>query len=589
MPALAVLCAVLLVLGWFVLPATDYRQLGIHVVSALAFVSNIKFWREAGYFDAASHDKWLLHTWSLSVEWQFYLILPLVLMLLWRLSPSRRAMTGWLLAGFFGSLALSIVLTPLKSVAAFYLLPTRAWEMLAGGLVFMLAGRLSLRAMWRRVIELAGFALILSAIVLFESGSPWPGWRATVPVVGAVLVLVAARQGSIWTGTRVAHWLGNASYSIYLWHWPVVAVWAYFELLGSPWAVAVGLMMSLLLGGISYRLIEQPSRRRLAGWTWKFNIAAIAGMVGMTAVAGSGVYLKNGVDGRMDSRPDLIFAEVKNRNPRHAECHKAGPEKVPECTYGGPQLGVIVIGDSHAGSVIRSVEKALPPQQHVLDWTYSSCPTLHGVRLTETKYNPYCWQFVRQASEKSRRLEPGHPLLIVNRTSYYPLGYNKFDKKDKHGVPAAYFDKPYEAPVPEFVSQWRRALIDTACDFAQTRPVYMMRPIPELRRDVPRAMGRAALWGLGGRVSISLEEYHERNRLAWEAQDAASAQCGVKILDPLPYLCSDGRCWGDKDGMPLYYDDDHLSERGAALLQPLFATMFRDQTGQPSIAASAKP
>ncbi len=117
----------------------------------------------------------------------------------------------------------------------------------------------------------------------------------------------------------------------------------------------------------------------------------------------------------------------------------------------------------------------------------------------------------------------------------------------------------------------------------------MMRPIPELRRDVPRAMGRAALWGLERRVSVSLAEYHERHRLAWEAQDAASAQCGIKILDPLPYLCSDGRCWGDKDGMPLYYDDDHLSERGAALLQPLFATMFQEQIGQPSISAPAKP
>jgi peptidoglycan/LPS O-acetylase OafA/YrhL len=165
-PALAVLCAVLLALGWFALPVLDYRQLGQHAALALAFVSNIKFWREAGYFDAASHDKWLLHTWSLSVEWQFYLILPLVLMLLWRLWPSRRAITGWLLAGFVVSLVLSIVVTPLRPTAAFYLLPTRAWEMLAGGLVFMLADRLPLGVIWRRGLELAGFVLILGSIEL---------------------------------------------------------------------------------------------------------------------------------------------------------------------------------------------------------------------------------------------------------------------------------------------------------------------------------------------------------------------------------------------------------------------------------------
>lgn len=587
-PALAVLCAVLLVLGWFVMPATDYRQLGIHVVSALAFVSNIKFWREAGYFDAASHDKWLLHTWSLSVEWQFYLILPLALMLLWRLWPGRRAITGWLLAGFVASLVLSIVVTPLRPTPVFYLLPTRAWEMLAGGLVFMLADRLPLGAMWRRVIELAGFALILSAIALFEPGSPWPGWRATVPVVGAVLVLVAARQGSIWTGARVAQWLGNASYSIYLWHWPVVVCLAYAELLDEPSAVLAGLLASLLLGYVSYRWVEQPSRQRLTVWSWKLNVAALAGITGMVAVGGAGIYMKNGVAGRIDPRIEAIFAEASNRNPRLVECHATPPDKVPECIYGGPQLRAIVIGDSHAASLVNTVEQSLSDQQHVLDWTYTGCPTLLDVRLKNPKRGDTCGRFVRQAVDKSRALADV-PLLIANRISVYLLGPNEFERQAEFGKPLVYFDKVHDRIDAEFVQQWRSVLVATACEFAKTRSVYMMRPIPELRRDVPRTMGRAALWGLDGRVSISLEEYHDRNRLAWEAQDAASAQCGVKILDPLPYLCSDGRCWGDKDGMPIYSDDDHLSERGAALLQPLFETMFRDRIGQPSIAAPAKP
>lgn len=587
-PALAVLCAVLLVLGWFFLSALDYRLLGSHVATAVAFVSNIKFWREAGYFDAASHEKWLLHTWSLSVEWQYYLILPLVLMGLWRLWPSRRAAIVCLLVGFFTSFAFSVFLTSREPGAAFYLLPTRAWEMLAGGLVFMLAYRLPLSTMWRRGLELAGFALILGSIAFIDPGAQWPGWLALLPVLGAILVLTAARQGGLWTGTSAAQWLGNASYSIYLWHWPVVVGLAYADLLDAPTAVAAGLLASLLLGYVSYRWVEQPSRQYLAAWSWQPNVTVLASMAGLIAAAGSAVYLKDGVAGRIDSRIDAIFAEANNKNPRMAECHKSQPDKVPECTYGGKTLGVVVIGDSHAASMVRSVEKSLPSQQHVLDWTYNSCTTLRGMQFKDSRRGDHCGKFVNQAIEKSKEL-PKVPLLIVNRTSTYLYGPNDVGREAEFGKSLIYFDKPYESLVPEFVGQWRKVLIDTACEFAKTRPVYMMRPIPELRRDVPRTMGRAALWGSSGRVSISLEEYHERHRLVWEAQDAASAQCGIKILDPLSYLCSDGRCWGDKDGMPLYYDDDHLSERGAALLQPLFETMFRDQSGQPSIAAPAKP
>lgn len=143
-PALLVLCAVLLVMGWFVLPAPDYKPLGMHVLTSLLFVSNIQYWREAGYFDAASHDKWLLHTWSLSVEWQFYLLFPILLALLWRLYPGPRNTARLLLLLLIASLVLSVWLTLKKPEAAFFLLPTRAWEMLTGGLVALTGGGLRL-------------------------------------------------------------------------------------------------------------------------------------------------------------------------------------------------------------------------------------------------------------------------------------------------------------------------------------------------------------------------------------------------------------------------------------------------------------
>jgi len=165
-------------------------------------------------------------------------------------------------------------------------------------------------------------------------------------------------------------------------------------------------------------------------------------------------------------------------------------------------------------------------------------------------------------------------MLIVNRITKSMEGPRKAENLYEYTV----IDAPSTLPHKEIADDKEPAnqggIAETACAFAQHRPVYMLRPIPELILDVPRTMGRAAMRGENRRVSITLDEYEERHRIAWAAQDRAAEKCGVILLDPRPYLCSDGRCWGDADGLPLYTDDDHMSERGGQLLIPLFKQMF---------------
>ena len=171
-PALLALCAILLLGGWFALPASEYRLLATHVISSLGFFSNIKFWSEGGYFDVGSHDKWLLHTWSLSVEWQFYLILPLMLAFVWKIRPGRQSANLLIIATFVASLAFCIVHTSVDPSASFYLLPTRAWEMLAGGIVYLASQRIALAKTSGKLIESIGFALILYSILMFSQAPP---------------------------------------------------------------------------------------------------------------------------------------------------------------------------------------------------------------------------------------------------------------------------------------------------------------------------------------------------------------------------------------------------------------------------------
>ncbi|EEW7014461.1 acyltransferase family protein [Escherichia coli] len=577
-PALLVLCVSLLILGWFWLPNADYRMLASHVGTAVVFISNVKFWREAGYFDAASHEKWLLHTWSLSVEWQFYILLPLCCLLVWHWFGKRGVKLALVVAGLL-SLALSIYVSERWPGAAFYLLPTRAWEMLAGGLVWWGTRTQPMPRQWAALAELGGFVLIILAITTFDRGMLWPGYLALVPVVGAMLVLSANRQRSWLTANFFASRLGASSYSIYLWHWPLVVLLTYIgEQSNSQWIVA-GVFGSLLLGELSLRGVENPARKGFA----KLGIVAQGGLLAvMSGVVGLAVvsvflgvkYSYPVFSQRLDAKVNIIADESLNVKPRRDDCFVSSGVTSPACVYGGNKVKAILLGDSHADAVSSGLAASvLKNTDGILDLTYASCPTIFGLNVVSNDNSTKCKEFNSWAKEKISVYSSDIPLVIVNRTSVYAFGQHNI--KEQMNMPLSYFDIYNIKITDEFLNAYSDGLIESACELAKQRPVYIMRPIPEMMVDVPKTMARALAFGKQStEISISLEEYHARHKLVWDAQDVAAARCGVKILDPLPYLCHDGRCWGSKNGRPIYYDDDHLSEYGNKLLVPMFKQVF---------------
>ncbi len=585
-PALLVLCAVLLPLGWLWLPAVEYKVLGTHIVSALGFFSNMTFWHDAGYFDSDSHDKLLLHTWSLSVEWQFYLILPVVMATVWKIRPGRGPQLFIVAAGLLLSLAICIIATPIRTSASFYLLPTRAWEMLAGGLVYLWLGRMALTVMWQRILELVGFAMVIASLAIFDADTIWPGWRPLLPVIGTMLILTAARQGSLWTGTRLAQWLGDCSYSLYLWHWPLVVALVYMQLEKDPLAIAAGLVWTLLLGRLSYNLIENKTRTALDRMPKWQGAGAIAAALVIVALPSQVIRQDDGVPGRLSAQIDAVFNEGENTNPDQKRCLVSEFSNPPECVHGGDKTGAIVIGDSHAEAMIHAVEDALPSTQfNIRNLTMSNCPTIAGIKaIGQPTYT--CGKYIAQKVKELEGSNDRLPLIIINRTSYYVFGPNEPDRTRELAVPYLYFNQPYSARSPQFLGDMREGIIATACEFAKNRPVYMMRPVPELMFNVPKTMGRALMQGKKVQIKMSIAEYKQRNDFVWKTQDMAAERCGVKILDPLPYLCKNGQCAGDVAGLPVYYDDDHLNMDGAALLTPMFRQVFNAPAEANSMTAA---
>src|SRR5690606_13447963 len=209
--------------------------------------------------------------------------------------------------------------TPQAQSEAFFLLQFRAWEMLAGALAYEFSKHLILRENAKRIVEYSGFTLIICSILLFDPLVSWPGWRASLPVFGTVMVLLADRQGSPSTSRKAAQWLGPRSYSIYLWHWPVVATLAYAGVLSHSGWTGLGIAISLLLGHFSYVLVEMPSSRMLRAIGNKRAAIILLASIIVVAVAAQ-VVRRSGIPERLSETVAWIDAERSNQNPSLEEC-----------------------------------------------------------------------------------------------------------------------------------------------------------------------------------------------------------------------------------------------------------------------------
>ncbi|MGE6419740.1 acyltransferase family protein [Alteromonas macleodii] len=253
LPALIFLCAAWLFIGYFLFSLIDYKALAKDSIASILFLSNFSYWKTSGYFAAAANEKLLLHTWSLSVEWQFYLIYPVVLAVIYRLLGLGITKLA-LIIGLILSFLFSIYFSESHSVASYFLLPTRAWEMLLGGIAFVYP--LSLNENVKRIAHVVGVILMLVSSFVISSEMAWPGYMALLPCFATYLVLISNQQRSPITNNIVAQFLGKWSYSIYLWHWPIVTLGYYYSL--ENWFL-IGILLSIVAGALSYHFIESAN------------------------------------------------------------------------------------------------------------------------------------------------------------------------------------------------------------------------------------------------------------------------------------------------------------------------------------------
>ncbi|WP_111861515.1 acyltransferase family protein [Acinetobacter sp. CFCC 10889] len=560
-PVLTAVSTVLLVFGWFYLIPTDYQDLGRQIEKSAFFVSNLLFAKGGGYFDTAEHTKWLLHTWSLSVEWQFYIFFP-VIIIIFKKYFSLINLKRMVIALFLTSLIYCIYATYKDSKTAYFLLTSRAWEMLLGGLAYLYPWSPK-KTTHQVTIQFIGLVIIVASYFLISNTTPWPGYMALIPVLGTYLIIVSNYQHNMLINNPVFSYIGKWSYSIYVWHWPLVVLGYYFEL--TDWWI-YGIPLSILLGFLSYQLIEKIKFTRYSSWKEIYKVKAFYMFL---FISGCGYTIKSieGMDFRLPPEARMISQEMTNSNP-----YKCDQKQLYECMIGkSSNIKAMIIGDSHADTLTTSLASVFDlKSEGIISLSTSSCPLIYNMKYYN-KDNP-CPKINQErfnliSSQKYKNI----PIVLAGRYSNYVLGENDPDRIPSGGSkPEIYFGNHPELSQERRLVLFEQNLTQTLCEISKTNPLYIVQPVPEQGFNVPKRILENLFYHRNQQLSISYESYLQRSQQVREIIHRSAVKCDVEVLDPAAILCSTGECISVYKDRPIYRDSDHLSEYGNKLVSPIF-------------------
>lgn len=595
LPALYVVMLCCIPFAWMWMLPGELKEFSQSIVAVIFFASNILFWRQEGYFAPAAELNPLLHTWSLAVEEQYYLIIPVFMLVAWRLGRTRVFWLICIIATF--SLAASEWGWRNEPAANFYLAPTRAWELLIGAIcAFWLTGREQRSSNW---LSQTGLALILFSIFYYDEATPFPSLYSLVPVLGTALIIVFAGPTTLAArllGTRVFVGIGLISYSAYLWHQPLFA-FARIRSIAEPsgYLMAALAVLSLLMAYFSWRYVEKPFRIGHATiLKTRRGVFVTSGLAAAAFVAaGLAGYAGNGFEQRFNG-PILAFDDAKN-DKAVATCHfdeeRYPAHPVEQCLTEYPNSApVFLLGDSHALAISGELKNLLNDRKisHYA-MTYSGCIPLPGLKRFDKSSDHQCERFNREVLDFARANKV-ETLVLTSRFNLFYHG-SRYDngeggieigESDCVGVDLA-SRASSKCKDPARRARVLQAYEDGIRTLAQSFNVVLVAPIPEAGWDVP-GTGYKNAYFKGDRrpITTSYRRYEERSRDVMELFDRlARENPRIRVARVDQALCSrtTGRCKNaDAEGI-YYYDNNHLSNAGARLVAPTIAAAIEAANG----------
>lgn len=552
--------AVSLICAWLILVPQDMDWFSQSLVAVSAFASNILFWKTSGYFDVATELKPLLHTWSLAVEEQYYVFFPILLALLWKVG--RRVVLPVLCLIFVGSLTLAQWGSYYKATAAFYLLPTRGWELLIGviGSVWVFRNRHSgLAGRTSGPLGFAGLAMILISVFAYSKETPFPGVYALLPTVGTLLVILFANRETV-VGRLLGHPLpvgiGLISYSAYLWHQPLFAFARHLSVDEPIPIVKIALAaLALGLGYLSWRFVETPFRNKSAYSRRQIFTFAGCGIVLFITVGAAG-YTTKGFEGRLPAsgRDSVLFGERRLYMGAHSSdgsCVSrlhlpALAEEV--CLTSADKPEILFAGDSHAMALYSSIYGKFVPADAVLV-SESACQLYADLTYIPSFEHRFdnCTKVAREALRVSEQISSIKTVILANyfvsisdeKSDYWSDGRNLSEREA--------FIRGYDYLIDYLQKRGKRVIVVVDVPHLKYDPRICL-------QNMPIALPRSHEC----RFNIQENDLSRKDYIA-EMQRLKDRHPELLIYDPTPLFCRDHFCEVARDGHSLYNDTHHVS------------------------------
>jgi peptidoglycan/LPS O-acetylase OafA/YrhL len=435
LPALFFVMICCLPFAWFWLLPNHLEEFSKSLLYISSFISNFLFWKKSGYFDTAAELKPLLHTWSLAVEEQYYMLFPLFLMLLWKLR--KRWMVGSLLVVAVASLALAQWGAYHRPAATFYLLPARFWELAIGALIsfyfFYKNNNINIitsNKTANEVMSFAGISMICYSIISFDKSTPFPSFYALLPTIGTGLIIVFTNSRTFvgrFLGTKAMVGIGLISYSAYLWHNPLFVFARHQNLTKPDTTILISLSaLSIVLAYFSWRYVEIPFRNKEKFNRRKVFSYAVFGTVAFIAMGMAG-YKNNGFSGRFNIQQSILDSFSGNtlcQNFKEINGGDGWGEKY--CTVGSKSENAsraAVFGDSHVGVMLPAFDIAGKKLNYsVVDISLGGCPPLLGVDVAKGNFEPGVCEKLSSSQYEYVKKYKIKKVFLVSRWSLYTDG-----------------------------------------------------------------------------------------------------------------------------------------------------------------------
>lgn len=572
-PVLLVMLATTLAIGAVLFLPRDWAQMARNAASAGVFLSNIAYWMQVDYFDGDANIRALLHTWSLGVEEQFYLFFPPILLA--STLFARKRMLGIIIVVATASFASSMWMMSVQPSAAFYLLPFRGWEFLLGALLALTLQQKILSDFLRNAGGLLGFLLVGISVITFDDMTPFPGAAALLPCGGTALMIVSGSEslsGKL-LGSFPLTFVGKISYSLYLWHWPLI-VFVNYQSIGRLTVVEnLGLAaISVVIGYFSWRFVETPfrvprPREPAQAFFLRYGIATAA----VCSVA-SMIYFYQGIPQRFPKKAIVLASYAASINPEGDKCGEVDLQLAPNstCTIGdAASARTFLWGDSHAGALFGALENMAKHGQSTIYGATPQCPPLKNGGTSSKCLD---------GNRKRLKFVLSHPeietVIIAARWSLYLDGrLTGAGEAENNNNNVPNLISPTGEPVPLFGRQARTTFRDGLSTLVETllangKRVVLVYPIPETGYDIPSTLALMSARGDDpARFTTSRDAYLRRQSRALRILDGLGDHPRLVRVYPEEIFCPDARCITYAKGMPLYFDSHHLSIPGAQMLE----------------------